>query len=119
MLRWLRRTRVLSAALTVAVVLAWMGGLSAKLAHEITARHAVCEDHGQLVEDDGDADEHRHGCELAGLPSTGAAPELPGPPEDRLAAPAHPVVACWLARAHAPRGPPLAYAPKTSPPLPA
>lgn len=120
-----RRRLPIHAALILAT-LAWLLGSVAAFVHVIQVRHAVCEDHGQVVElgEAGSAettggpvwaptipDEHDHGCALP----TQATPPLvmvsavpvalaEPPPEDD----APPL------QVQAP--PPLRAAPKTSPP---
>lgn len=114
-------------ALSAAV---WLFSGVASGLHHLLVRHVVCADHGELVELD---DEH---AAAAAVPSEG--PELRAVDHhdhdhgcdellvDRLALPtahakpAHFLVLSWrsapMTGAEAPRGPPLAYAPKTSPP---
>jgi len=98
--------------------------------HEALVQHAVCAEHGEVVELDGEVisaapangpqlraldlvDEHEHGCGFdlvlvdevvisPAVDATAAAAVLPEPGP--------------MATPGTPRGPPLAYAPKTSPP---
>ena len=108
-------------------MMAWMMGSVAAFAHVLKVRHAICADHGQVIElgeaqPDGiargpellapTADKHDHGCSLVvhaackggrvGVERVALAPPLRGDE-------APPLVAPTLA--------PLANAPKTSPPL--
>ena len=125
------RTRAVHVALLTGLF-AWFVGSFAAVLHNVVVQHVVCAEHGELVE-------------LDALDNTVASAHASGP-EIRSAAPdaAHghdcmfdlvvfdgmtisdpselvlPLV--WsstslLAIAEAPRGPPLAYAPKTSPPF--
>ena len=106
--------------LSVLAVFAWVAAPIASGLHERMVRHEVCE-HGDIVEpgtgaDAGDPDQegedHEHGCffdTLAGSAAVAsAAPGVVSTDAD-----AHADVVLFDA---APRGPPLRYAPKTSPP---
>ncbi len=122
----IRRSLPARVALLLAM-LAWMLGSVGAFAHVLKVRHAVCADHGQLIElgesqPDGlargpellapSSDEHDHGCALIvhaacegdplGAEIVALAPTLS--PEE-----APPWVPPTMA--------PLANAPKTSPPL--
>ncbi len=106
---------------------AWLGGSVAQLVHEAVVTHVVCPEHGEVLELDGQAkaaradaseirsaspDLHEHACDFELVTFASTVPALAawtGPAVPALDS--HP-----LARAQAPRGPPLAYAPKTSPP---
>lgn len=109
----------------------WLWSTSASEVHHILVKHVVCAEHGELSEVRGhgdtvqsdqadhpsiaaDAPAHPdHGC--AGLVATpDRAPPVLGTPRVTRAAL---LVADPLTTPAAPRGPPLAYAPKTSPPL--
>jgi hypothetical protein len=107
--------------------MAWVAGSLAVSVHQIVVQHAVCAEHGEVFEladaadhqADGStlradlSDTHEHDCDfdvlaLDPIPTVSAA--APGHfalHRPKLAAPD---------LAQAPRGPPLAYAPKTSPP---
>jgi hypothetical protein len=110
---------------------AWVSGWSASLVHHSLTVHVTCEVHGDLVdvghagpsvgvaERDHDvaraldvADDHDHDCALQAL-GVARIPAVAWPSalSTRLERPDDPVPA-----ERAPRGPPLAYAPKTSPP---
>lgn len=124
------RTRAAHASLALGLLL-WVTGSWANQLHEYLVLHAVCADHGEVVElaahgaeaahahdrqaSIGEAhpdDEHDHGCAslLATWHGLPGAPPLTPP----LVVKPHRAVRVW---AHAaPRGPPLAWAPKTSPP---
>lgn len=109
--------------------LSWLGGSIAQLAHAALVQHVVCDEHGEVVElAEGaqhhdvdrveiavpDAEDHGHGCDFEHATFTAASLELPAAPVPALV----PVPTTNdLVRAAPPRGPPLAYAPKTSPPL--
>jgi len=111
-------------------VVAWVSGWSASLVHQSLTLHVTCETHGDVVDvghgaqvasDDGDhdqisaldaADAHDHDCAFQAL----GVPRIPS----LHGVAAHPVEVTRqddpLPSVRAPRGPPLAYAPKTSPP---
>ena len=108
-------------------VVAWVLGWSASLVHRSVTVHVVCEVHGDTV-DVGHAqvgvapaqdvakalaDEHDHDCAIHAL-GVARVPLLHGPVVrvERIARVDDPFPAL-----HAPRGPPLSYAPKTSPPV--
>ncbi len=122
--------------LTAATCVLWVVGSVSMQLHDIFNAHVVCAEHGvvehvELADgtaqadataqhDDGpaisaaDTSDHGEACPLQGIPSFGPAiaqASLSGPPlvswlpPDPLVVPG------------APRGPPLAYAPKTSPPV--
>lgn len=117
--------RPLHIALALIAALCQAGVIVGSVVHEASTVHVVCEDHGHVLELDdhheapfedglsaGEHDEHEHGCAFAGagfgadVPAhTGVAlPQVP------------PLVAVSTVSPDAPRGPPLAFAPKTSPP---
>lgn len=129
----LRRSPTLVRLVMCVGLCAWLFGSFASGLHALLVRHVVCEEHGQLVELDhhqaqaatepsDDAvtvtaaaghDSHDHGCTDELTDRSGLAQ-------------AHGVAAVGrrikrsvepLRGAEAPRGPPLAYAPKTSPPV--
>jgi hypothetical protein len=126
--RW--RTRIARICLMVGLC-AWVLGSFASALHELVVQHVVCAEHGELVEagQGGDAlvahgggpelrapapePAHDHGCvyELVGF---GGVPDRG--PALAMTALSWPEPAL-LAGAAGPRGPPLAVAPKTSPPL--
>jgi hypothetical protein len=100
----------------------------AAMVHPLQTQHVVCPEHGEVVEV-GEPEpasaataeehlqapaplEHRHDCDLGGLMLLTSEPGLCRPPESPQVELSGPV----LARSQAPRGPPLDYAPKTSPP---
>jgi len=109
-------------------LLAWLGGSVAQMAHHVLVAHVVCAEHGEVVEADAhstrahvaapelrsaDADTPEHGCDFELATFTATVPTFTGVAvaADRVAD-SRP-----LTRARAPRVRPLAYAPKTSPPL--
>jgi hypothetical protein len=108
----------------------WAWSSTSALVHPFLVRHATCE-HGDVVEvhgdhdgasaapDDGDQigaadldDDHEHGCSVPTTASDHRKARLLVPSPWSLVQP-NPVT--WWADAPA-RGPPLAFAPKTSPP---
>lgn len=102
-------------------LLAFLVASTGALLHDILVQHEVCDEHGEVVEidpnadadeDHGDEDEHDHDCSFEGL-ATLATSELPTVDLPRADLPPH---AAPDLTAAAPRGPPLAFAPKTSPP---
>jgi len=125
------RLRAPAARLLLALgLLAWIGASWADQLHAYLVVHAVCPDHGEIVElahgealtashadgpSVGDADvddDHEHGCatlwcQVVGLPTLAA--RAPAPT-------AKPLTTSRSWSTAAPRGPPLAWAPKTSPP---
>lgn len=128
----MERLRSPAARLLLALgLLAWIGGTWADRLHAYLVVHVVCPDHGEIVElapggptvahrahdgtSIGDADvhdEHDHGCasllcQVEALPVLA----LRHPPPT-----ARPLVSPSFGTTAAPRGPPLAWAPKTSPP---
>lgn len=128
---WLVRPLPLRLLVAFAAIL-WAWSSTSALVHPFLVRHATCE-HGDVVEvhADGEADhasaapspddqigaatmddDHDHGCSVPSGASSHrkAHPQLPSP---WAIAQLHP--ATWWAGAPA-RGPPLAFAPKTSPP---
>lgn len=124
------RTRAARIALMVGLC-GWVAGLFSSLIHEVLVEHVVCPEHGEIIElGDGTAHaetttdgpelfasdapaDHEHGCleEILMLEGMQVVTLHLGVPTD-LVWPAPPV----LAIRQAPRGPPLSYAPKTSPP---
>ena len=108
---------------------AWVLGWSASLVHQSVTVHVECEVHGDLVDvghqgfvaaDAHDvakslapADDHDHDCSLHAL-GVARVPLVHGPVAqvDRIVRVDEPFPAL-----NAPRGPPLRYAPKTSPPV--
>jgi hypothetical protein len=142
-MRLIRHRLARIAALIATVV--WVFTTSAGAMHEIVVRHVRCAEHGELSEvraghhgedhgrttrtpgagasageradhgpvvTSGDAAHPDHGCaELLGS-SDPTLPVLGVPPRSRMARP----VGDPLCDPGAPRGPPLEYAPKTSPP---
>lgn len=129
MLRRFRGRRVHLLGLIAALL--WAFTVSAGQVHRILVAHAVCEEHHEIVEsrtsasrdpDEGAqrhgpsarvADPHgKHGCEVGVLAPSGPPPAVVVHRVAlRVLGPAEQIV-----RAHPPRGPPLEYAPKTSPP---
>ncbi|MCB9762150.1 MAG: hypothetical protein H6739_20290 [Alphaproteobacteria bacterium] len=123
------RARAARLALLLGVAL-WVFGLTARHVHRVQVMHVVCAVHGEILEMDAQAsaddahtgtdelrtapdDPHDHDCALQGVSAAGLAQltlALPAPTN-------HQRVPRLGARAHGIRGPPLAYAPKTSPPL--
>lgn len=126
------RLRTPAARLLLALgLLAWIGVAWADRLHAYLVVHAVCPDHGEIVElaggghhaglpdhggpsiGDADAhDGHEHGCahllfQVQALPALAVVYPPPS---------ARPLVAQAVGYTAAPRGPPLAWAPKTSPP---
>ncbi len=110
----------------MAGLLAWLLGALSIRVHQIQVMHAVCADHGEVIElteapaqSDRDparsapeAHDHDHGCPLDSLADDPGEQEETVLPLPAVRASTVPL----LARAQAPRGPPLSYAPKTSPP---
>lgn len=123
----------------VSALLAWVISGTAALEHQYAVAHVWCAEHGELMELDRDrtsasasegvtasasdgvtvselrvsAEHHDHGCCLPGTATpTDELPVLLNPPVVSL--PAWPAMA--VTTTLAPRGPPLVYAPKTSPP---
>lgn len=111
---------------------AWLFGTFAGGLHALLVRHVVCAEHGEMVEVDRHGDEvsahealdgdviraavghgeHDHDCADELTNRTGLSnPSWAGVVGRRVKRPVAP-----LTGAEAPRGPPLAYAPKTSPP---
>lgn len=128
-MEWLRSN--LSARVWFATLIVWLTTGNAAFVHEYSVAHVWCAEHGEVVElsarastassEDGptlsagaqDNDHHDHGCALPGVPATtDDLPVLCAPPAPQAIA--WPLVAVVLSLA--PRPPPLAYAPKTSPP---
>lgn len=125
------RIRILRPLLT-ASLLVWMLGLTAGLVHPLRVAHVECPEHGELIELKGD------GVAVAAPSEAGPSVSKAGGPEVHddgcMLGAAHLVAAtlvpspAWQAASldfpvqvvviteGAPRGPPLAYAPKTSPP---
>ena len=125
--RWPIATRVF---LTLGLV-AWISGSFASGLHYLLVQHVVCVDHGDVIELDS------HGHEATVLVSSGieiSSTQQHGHPDhgcdedlaDRIGVPTVAWVAPHFRTAQhlldvqrgvtAPRGPPLAYAPKTGPP---
>jgi hypothetical protein len=109
--------------------LVWVWSVCAGQLHELRAIHAVCAEHGHLVDvaasTDGEAHDDApgptvraataiddHGCVIEVLVPLEPSPVVLLRAVHRLAFP----LVDPLAARQAPRGPPLAYAPKTSPP---
>ena len=125
---WMLRLRERwSIAVLLVTLVAWVGGLTAQVAHEASVAHVVCAEHGEVTElhdeaheaapaftDGGEAD-HDHDCDLAGLPGFGPGAIALGAVVAPPIAVERPAPEPWTAGAPA-RGPPLSYAPKTSPP---
>lgn len=127
----MHKARAIAARLALLLALvAWAGGQVASSVHRLQVLHVQCVEHGHTIErslaDGGqaqartadelkappDCGEHSGHCALHALPQVAHPPvvaSLPPPPpvdgRDTL-----PWVSTWA------RGPPLAYAPKTSPP---
>ncbi len=108
---------------------AWVLGSFASGLHYLLVQHVVCADHGELVEldhHDGPAialadapeisaighAEHDHGCQDELIDRTG----VTSAPWVAAHALGHKRAPLPMTGADSPRGPPLAYAPKTSPP---
>lgn len=126
----LARSRALLLALSAVL---WMLGATAQQLHQLTVRHITCPEHGEVLElsaaqgDDsvgsapqdlpsvsdatGDLD-HDLGCGVPALVHAASFTHQPSwtAPDDA------PLLSHPAAHAHPARGPPLAYAPKTSPP---
>ncbi len=107
---------------TMLLCIAWLfGGVLGELHHVIEA-HVVCAEHGVIEHDveaatdadaDGDADEHGDQCQ------DDLVPALPVPIPGQaisLAATDTPLPITPLVDGFSARGPPLSFAPKTSPP---
>ena len=106
----------------LAGVCAWIVALLGSQVHDALVQHAICAEHGEIVEiavgasdapaPDSD-EEHEHGCnfELVPLDQVDLVHDVTSTIEP-VVLPSVPV----LARSQAPRGPPLALAPKTGPP---
>lgn len=109
----------------------WVAGASGSQLHELLYTHVMCAEHGVLEhapdginassdEDQGpsirSADRSSHGeaCPFQCIPSSAAV--LPAPAA-ALAYVIEFVEPALIVHTAAPRGPPLAYAPKTSPPV--
>lgn len=129
------RSRHARAALLFMALLAWTMGLGARLVHRVEVTHVVCAAHGALMElgeaaaegttevasqgdpggdqDDDDHGEHDHDCSLDGVSAVALASAPPALGFPWAFARAHDDRAARLPMA---RGPPLAFAPKTSPP---
>jgi len=109
---------------------AWLGGLMSASMHEALVQHTVCAEHGEVVELDGEvvsvagqdgpqlraldgAETHEHGCsfDLLLVDDVVISPSVEATPPE-----APPLTTTAMTSPGAPRGPPLAYAPKTSPP---
>lgn len=125
-MRSLLPRRLTRAVLALAAVL-WGWSFSAQQLHQATVVHVVCPEHGVVTELTGGGDphpvetigalpegEHHDGCALPAVAP--GAPALPPPPPVLVAeAPvALPIPQPVLSDT---RRPPLAYAPKTSPPV--
>lgn len=130
------RSRFARAALLFMALLAWTMGLGARLVHRVEVTHVVCAAHGALMElgeesaegstevaspsdaggdpDDDDHGEHDHDCSLDGVSAVALASAPPALGFPWAFARAHDDRAARLPLA---RGPPLAFAPKTSPPV--
>lgn len=128
-MEWIRAN--VSARVWFATLFVWLATGNAALVHEYTVTHVWCAEHGEVVEQESrgvtassskettasagskDGDHHDHGCGLpGGPPHTDDLPIVLNPPTVTFAP--WPTVAAVTCRA--PRPPPLAYAPKTSPP---
>jgi len=129
MIRRLRAQRLFRLYVGLLCVL-WIGGTLNIQLHDALYTHVVCADHGvvehgtevhaEAADHDGtsiteeDASEHGEACPMQGVPSF--APTVPA----AIASSApmvSPTTPSPLVDPAAPRGPPLAYAPKTSPPI--
>ena len=106
----------------LAGVCAWIVSLLGSQVHETLVQHVICAEHGEVMElahdvsadvDQDPEEEHEHGCgfELVPLEQADLAHGSTATAEVAVL-PSSAV----LAHALAPRGPPLAYAPKTGPP---
>lgn len=120
---WFRRRL----PLMLIAAMCWLVGAFSSQVHQITVRHEVCEEHGEIFELDGsgkadrvtaftDASaqaDHDDGCSLPALPAPCGAATLPcvEPP------PFEPTPYHALAGSDARVVGPLRYAPKTSPPV--
>lgn len=118
--------------MVVAAMLAWVGGQLASTIHQLETVHLRCAEHGHTIEIErsevaaaghvhaeqdelvaaADCGEHEPHCLHQLLPQTPLAAVTPTTGLPALAHPALP----FAAHHHDARGPPLAYAPKTSPP---
>jgi hypothetical protein len=116
----------------LAAMLAWTGGQLAASLHKLETIHVRCAEHGHVIEIElatvaaadhvhpqqdelraaPDCQDHEQHCLHQLLPQTRLASAAAPPPLPALAHPA----SLFAARQHDARGPPLAYAPKTSPP---
>ena len=110
-------------------LIAWVLGIGAKQLHAIESVHMVCPEHGELVDmapsaskahlatseisADESADDHGHDCALQAISTFATVGVTYTPP--RL--PKQIPISSPNIRSESPRGPPLSYAPKTSPPL--
>ncbi len=118
--------RPLRTAAALFAALAWAMGSVAAVLHEASTVHVVCDDHGHVLEleaghvdapvhdtlSQGEHDDHDHGCAFAPA-STG----VEATAQSDTTIPSVPPLALRPSvRPDAPRGPPLAFAPKTSPP---
>ncbi|MCK6524945.1 hypothetical protein L6R49_26375 [Myxococcota bacterium] len=138
------QSRHARAALLFMALLAWTMGLGARLVHRIEVTHVVCAAHGALMElneaptsvaandearpddgqdedgqgddsqDDDSHEDHDHDCSLDGVSAAALASAPPALGFPWALAQAHDDRAARLPLA---RGPPLAFAPKTSPPV--
>lgn len=111
--------------------LLWLVGVSAQQVHHLAVRHVTCPEHGEILELSAHEDaasatddagpsweapagalDHDQACGVPSLAPASAAPAALAwaPPADA------PLVTTPRPRQNAPRGPPLAFAPKTSPP---
>lgn len=126
-----RRLHILRRFALLFGALAWVSGWGASLVHQSLTLHVTCEAHGDRVDVDnhhgaasasaaeGDVvrsldalDAHDHDCGLQALGVARVAKvSVPKAFAQRVGRHDDPVPAI-----RAPRGPPLAYAPKTSPP---
>lgn len=128
-----RRWPVLTRLFLTLGLFAWVSGSFASSVHTLLVQHVVCPDHGEIVE----LDPHEHTATNAPESSDRTAISSSGPhghPDhgcsddlaDRIGVPGIAWVAPYVHTSRrvvdvqrgvdAPRGPPLAYAPKTSPP---
>ena len=103
------RSRLARAALLFMALLAWTMGLGARLVHRVEVTHVVCAAHGALMEL---GEESAEGSTEVSAVALASAPPALGFPW--AFARAHDDRAARLPLA---RGPPLAFAPKTSPPV--
>jgi len=129
MIRWRSWTAKLS---LLTGLCAWLVVSFVAIVHEVVIQHVVCAEHGEVLELDtaiatdiasktagpniraaGTDLAEEHGCAFEMVFLEHGVVGAPIPTLNAWSAPQ----AGFVATAHAPRGPPLAYAPKTDPPL--